>query len=96
MLLEFALLGGAGRSAPVIASCRRWAGCALAHRAPRLASVLQHTSKNLTYSCGAACQNKVQHWQLRDLVAYDADTRRVYTVCGGTVNSFCPKTKKVR
>ena len=44
----------------------------------------------------AACQNKVQHWQLRDLVAYDSDTQSLYTVCGGTVFSFSPKTKQVR
>jgi hypothetical protein len=45
---------------------------------------------------GAACQNRVQHWQLRDLVAFDTVANKLYTVCGPNVIQFCPKTKKVR
>jgi hypothetical protein len=44
----------------------------------------------------AACPSKVQHWQLRDLVSFDAHARCIYTVSGSTVMEFNPRTKQVR
>jgi hypothetical protein len=43
----------------------------------------------------AACHNTIQHWQLRDLMAYDDETSVIYTACGAKIVAFNLRTKTV-